>query len=278
MLYIVALPIGNVDDISLRAIEVLKTVDLILCEDTRQFKKYQVRFDIKTNIRSYEDFKEREQSEYVGNLMKKKGMKVALVSDAGTPMISDPGYHLLKECYLHNIAVTSIPGPSAVTAAVSTCVFNDGVFQFSGFYEQKKHKELILSADRDLVFFESPKRIKQTLVDLTAILADRRIFVAKEMTKEYEKFYLFAEGYDINNNLTISDIVELGEFVFIIEKPTKCNVFVNYEELWKEFQHLHIKDISKITSHFTGLSSKVIYENLVKIKERERNNNEQEAH
>lgn len=269
MLYIVGLPIGNIEDISLRAIDILKKVDLILCEDTRQFKKYQVKFDIKTPLRSYEDFTEREQSEIIGDLIRKKGISVALVSDAGTPMISDPGYHLLKECYEHHISVSPVPGPSAVTAAVSVCPFNDGVFQFSGFYEKKKHRDLILNSDRDLVFFESPKRIRSTLRELQNILDDRKVFVAKEMTKEYEKFYLFQNGLDINSHLSFDDIVELGEFVFIVEKPTEAIYHLDYKALWKEFGHLHVKDIAKITSYLTGLSSKVIYENLIKTKEEE---------
>lgn len=194
ILYIVATPIGNLKDITLRALEVLKSVDLILAEDTRVSQKILGYYDIKCKTLSYHQHSSDEKKyEILNSLI--DGKNLALITDAGTPGISDPGNELVDFLLdkLPELKITPIPGPSAITTALSVCGFNVGNFLFLGFWPKKRKAKIlkVISESKvPVVFFESPYRVIKTLDLLSEHLGNtRRIFVAREMTKMYETFY-----------------------------------------------------------------------------------------
>ncbi|MGB8590967.1 MAG: 16S rRNA (cytidine(1402)-2'-O)-methyltransferase [Candidatus Acidiferrales bacterium] len=191
-LYIVATPIGNLEDISLRALRVLKESDLIACEDTRQTRKLLSHYDIHTRLESYHEHNEMTRApELVIEL--EQGAKIALVSDAGTPVISDPGHHLVSLCRRHGIPVIPIPGASALVAALAASGLSTDQFVFAGFLPPRsgeRHGALrALSVEsRTLVFYEAPHRLVDMLDDTRTILGDRLAVVAREVTKLHEEF------------------------------------------------------------------------------------------
>lgn len=191
-LKIVATPIGNLSDISYRALETLKSVDAILCEDTRRTMKLITHFEISKALVSFND---NNASKKIPHLLEelKKGMNYALVSDAGMPVISDPGMKLVNECHENGIEVDVIPGPSAVVSAVAASGLNASHFVFLGFLPRGSKLRKTLREMFDIgipvVFFESPYRIKDTLKEICAISPNSRIFVAREMTKVNQTFY-----------------------------------------------------------------------------------------
>ena len=194
MLYIVSTPIGNLKDISLRALDTLKECALILCEDTRHTQKLLNNYQIKAKTKSYHKFNEAEvESEYISLL--KNGIDIALVSDAGTPCISDPGQRLVKKCQEENILVSSIPGPCAVITALSLFGFPSIPFQFLGFLPKKNDalKTLLiptLSYQGTSLAYESPKRLVNTLTLFESLSPYRTLGVARELTKSYEEVRL----------------------------------------------------------------------------------------
>jgi 16S rRNA (cytidine1402-2'-O)-methyltransferase len=195
MLYIVSTPIGNLKDISLRAIEILKGVDLILCEDTRVTQKLLASYQIKTETLSYHQHSKLKKVDYIFSLLK-KGKNLALVSDAGTPGVSDPGNQLIAkvvEVLPRSVKVVPIPGASAVTAAASISGFPMDKFLFLGFPPAKKKrnkffKELV-DSKYPVIFYESPYKIIKTLNELEQTVAGRNIVVARELTKKFETIY-----------------------------------------------------------------------------------------
>ncbi len=194
-LYIVGLPIGNLEDITLRALRILKQVDLILAEDTRVINKLLKHYDIKNNILSYHQHSSDEKKLQILKHLQ-EGKNIALVTDAGTPGISDPGNELLDFIYAlkdRPLKVEVVPGPSALTAALSVCGFRTDNFVFLGFLPKKK-KNKIISKIKDLgftfAFFESPNRILKSLMFLREIFSgEKRVLVARELTKMYETLY-----------------------------------------------------------------------------------------
>jgi 16S rRNA (cytidine1402-2'-O)-methyltransferase len=191
-LYVVATPIGNLDDITLRALAVLKQVDLIACEDTRHSRKLLDHYDIHTPLVSYHEHNEAERAQ---ELMAKLrgGASVALISDAGTPLISDPGYRLVQAAAAAGIAVTPIPGPSAAVAALSASGLPTDSFRFCGFLPARASQRVRLlsslaSDPATLIFYEAPHRIVETLGDVLKTLGNRRIAIARELTKMHEEF------------------------------------------------------------------------------------------
>ena len=190
-LYLVATPIGNLGDISFRAVEVLKSVDLIACEDTRHSKILLDHYGIKKPLISYFDFSERKRApELVEKI--KNGVKVALISDAGTPGIADPGYHLVSQALGAGIKVEPVPGPSAFLTALMVSGLPTDRFMFEGFFPvkagQKRKKLLSLKGEkRTVIFYESPHRILKTLALIQEVLGDIQIVLAREMTKKFEE-------------------------------------------------------------------------------------------
>lgn len=219
MLYIVATPIGNLEDISNRAISTLNSVDLILCEDTRHFSKLANRYEIKTQLKSNHEHNEIKQLDYILDILK-SGKKVALVSDAGTPCISDPGYRLVRACHDNDITVSTIPGACAAIAALSISGLPSDKFIFNGFLPVKpgkKEKELQRCLDLEItsIFYESPHRIIKS-IDLIAKLTnnERTIFVIREISKKFETYY---RGFPLEVIKEIGTKTK-GEFVIIISK------------------------------------------------------------
>lgn len=191
-LYLVATPIGNLEDISLRALRILKEADLIACEDTRQTLKLLSHFEIRKPLESYHEHNEMTRAPEL-ILRMEEGARVALVSDAGTPVISDPGHRLVSLCLRHKIPVIPIPGPSAIVAALAACGLPSEEFTFLGFLparstERRRRLRQIASEPRSLVLYEAPHRLRATLRDTLEILGDRQAVVARELTKVHEEF------------------------------------------------------------------------------------------
>jgi 16S rRNA (cytidine1402-2'-O)-methyltransferase len=213
-LFIVATPIGNLSDISARALETLRTVDLIACEDTRQTIKLLNHFGIQKALVSYHDFNEERKAAELGQKIK-DGVKVALVSDAGTPVISDPGYRLVRYCRENGLNVVAIPGANAAIAALAASGLPSDEFFFAGFLPSKKNArrdrlESLRAVNATLVFYEAPHRIEEVLEDLETILGDREACVARELTKLHEES-LFGRLSEIRPR-----VKALGEFVIVV--------------------------------------------------------------
>jgi 16S rRNA (cytidine1402-2'-O)-methyltransferase len=225
-LYIVATPIGNLEDISLRALRILKEVDLILCEDTRVTKKLLDRYQIKKPLLSYHQHSKLQKIDYIISLLK-EGKNLALVSDSGTPGVSDPGNKLVNEVLKwlsDRVKIIPIPGPSALTCAASVSGFPIDRFLFLGFLpKKKKRKEIlkeILESKYPVIFYESPYRILKTLKELKGIMnseqrAANNIVVARELTKKFETIYRGEIGKVIEK---IEKDKIKGEFVIIVKK------------------------------------------------------------
>ena len=191
-LYLVATPIGNLEDISLRALRVLKESDLIACEDTRQTLKLLSHFEIRKPLESYHEHNEMTRAPELVMRME-EGAHIALVSDAGTPVISDPGHRLVSLCLRHKIPVIPIPGPSAIVAALAACGLPSDEFTFAGFLsartgERRRKLRELASEKRTLVLYEAPHRLTACLHDALQTLGDREATVARELTKLHEEF------------------------------------------------------------------------------------------
>ena len=219
-LFVVSTPIGNLDDITYRAIKILNDVDCILCEDTRITKRLLDKYNIRSKMITHNEYNESKKINSISQLLM-NGSTIALVSDAGTPCISDPGYRLISYIKKKHpeIGVISIPGPSASTASLSISGLPSDCFYFIGFLpkkkgRQKKIKELF-SFEGSAIIYESPKRILKTLNDLFAILGNRRIFIAREMTKMHEEtFYTDLESASSGD----IKLKEKGEYVIVVAK------------------------------------------------------------
>ncbi len=216
MLYIVSTPIGNLKDITFRAVETLQMVDLIAAEDTRHTKKLLIEFNIQTPLTSYFDHNERSKSEHIVNLLK-EGKNVALVTDAGTPGISDPGYRLINLAKQNSIAIDVVPGATAVIAALSLSGLPSDAFIFEGFLPVKsgarKNKLAEFKQEtRTVIFYESPHRLLKTLKDIEEVLDDPTITVARELTKKFQEVREEKASQALNH---FSEHAPKGEFVIL---------------------------------------------------------------
>ena len=217
-IYIVPTPIGNLDDITLRAINVLKDVDLILCEDTRRSKKLLVHYEIETPLRSHHKFNEHQEVDIIIEKIK-CGTKVALISDAGTPGISDPGYLIVRTCIQNNIEIDCLPGPTAFVPALINSGIPSDKFIFEGFLPVKKGRktrlEILSKEERTMVFYESPHKILKTLNDfLIHFGSNRKVSISRELTKIYEET-IRGTIHSVLESLTEKSIK--GEIVVIVE-------------------------------------------------------------
>ena len=267
-LYIVATPIGNLDDITFRALDVLKNSDIILCEDTRRSLKLLNHFKLKKKLVSYHKFNEqKELSKLIEYL--KEGKILSLISDAGTPILSDPGLMLVKACIENNINISSIPGPSAITTAVTISGFNEK-YLFFGFLP-KKENELVKTLsqlkdiDFSIVFFIPAIKINFYLDFFKQFFNDRDILIAREMTKLHETFY----------RSKVKDI-ELfrqslkGELTVVISKKNINNVSLTNEEIILEakkyLKKYTLKDVVELISKKEKISKKKVYDICLKLK------------
>ncbi|RMG54955.1 MAG: 16S rRNA (cytidine(1402)-2'-O)-methyltransferase [Acidobacteria bacterium] len=220
-LYIVATPIGNLEDITLRALRVLKDVDLIACEDTRQTRKLLTRYEIRTPTISYHQHNERQRSRQLMSKLK-EGTSIALVTDAGAPTISDPGLVLIQAAIAEQIPIVPIPGPSALTTALMAAGVPTDRFLFVGFLpprRARRRRELmtLASLPYTLVFFEAPHRIRATVEDMLEILGDRPAVLARELTKVHEEFRR-ARLSRLRRELEEQSI--RGELVLVVAPPS----------------------------------------------------------
>lgn len=223
-LYIVATPIGNMNDISFRAVETLQTVDFVACEDTRVSGKFLQNLQIDAKLISYHHHNRIEKIDEIVNRLK-NGENGALISDAGTPCISDPGFELVRTCHKNNIKVCAVPGASAFVAAVSICGLDTSKIIFEGFLEtvksaRVKRLENIKNNDHTLVFFESKHKLKNTLVDMFEVLGDRKISVIREITKVYENVTLTTLSEAV---LKCDEVEPRGEYVLVVEGAGKTD-------------------------------------------------------
>lgn len=190
MLYIVATPIGNLDDITLRAIKTFEEVDFVFAEDTRVTKKLLNHLGIEKIVYRYDEHTKMHQISNIVNMLE-NGNKIALVTDAGTPCISDPGFEVVDEALKHGIKVIPIPGASAMTAAASVAGISTRRFCFEGFLPKKKGRQTLLKSlvteERTIVIFESPHRIEKTLRDIEEFIGIREVVIVREITKIYEE-------------------------------------------------------------------------------------------
>lgn len=217
-LYICATPIGNLSDISKRCIDTLKEVDLIAAEDTRKTVKLLNHFGIDTKMTSYYEHNKRKKSTFLLDKLK-EGKNIAIVSDAGTPAISDPGEDIVKECIQNGIEVTIVPGACAAVAALAISGLSTGRFCFEGFLSMRKttrnkHLEELKNERRTIIFYEAPHKLKNTLLDIKNVLGDRNIVLARELTKIHEEVIRTTVFKAIEY---YSDKEPKGEFVLLIE-------------------------------------------------------------
>ena len=272
-LYIVATPIGNLEDISLRALRILSEVFMCAAEDTRKTKILFNHHQIKTKLTSYHRFSEKKKLNYLIGLLK-EGSDLALVSDAGTPLISDPGLLLVKEAISLGIKISPLPGPSSVTAALSVSGFNSDNFIFVGFPPRKKNERLsfiknLVKEQRTLILFESGIRIKKLLEDISENSPQKNIFIAREISKMYETFYR-GEIKEIINELSKSKFGSKGEFVLVFEEISKKNNFDT--ELSEEgarilnllVDHLPNNDAMVLASKILNIKKNILYKELIK--------------
>ena len=224
-LFIIATPIGNLDDITLRAIEILSKVELCAAEDTRKTKKLFINYKIDTRLTSYHKFSERKKLDtLLSHLI--EGNSLALVSDAGTPLVSDPGLLLVQEAISLKINVIPIPGPSSVIAALSVSGFSADKFKFLGFPPRKKNERLefisnLISYENTSVVFESGLRIKKLLEGINDINPDKMVSVSREITKLYETHYR-GKVSSVIDELNDSKFGNKGEFVLVLEGYRKA--------------------------------------------------------
>ncbi len=269
MLYIVPTPIGNLEDITLRALRILKEVDVIAAEDTRQTRKLLTHFDIKTALTSYHEHNKESGTKKLVNLLK-EGKNIAIVSDAGTPTISDPGYELVVEAIANGCTVVPLPGANAALTALTASGLPTIPFYFYGFLDrQKKTKrsqlEQLKYNEATIIFYESPHRLKETLQIMKEVFDNRRIVLCRELTKRFEHFLRGT----VEEALEWAETEEVrGEFCLLLEgtkeklvedkwwEPLTIEQHVNvYAE-----QQMNVKEAMKQVAKERGLSKREIYQ------------------
>ncbi len=275
-LYLVATPIGNLEDITLRAIRTLTEADLIAAEDTRRTAALLNHLGIKTPLTSYFQHNERSKGEYILQKLK-EGLAVALVSDAGTPAISDPGEDLVRLCAENQVPVVPVPGATAAISALICSGLDAGRFSFEGFVSvnKKSRRDHLLSIQNEphtMIFYEAPHKLRRTLKDFYELFGDRKIVLARELTKRYEEFI----------RTTLSEAVHLydereakGEYVLIVEgAPQKTAEAddLNNLTILEHINHyvmlgLDQKEAQKAVASDRGVSKRDIYAELLKLKD-----------
>jgi len=272
-LYIVATPIGNRDDITLRAVKVLGEVDLIAAEDTRKTGQLLSFHKIKNHLISCHEHNETRR---IPALMDKlnNGLSIALVSDAGTPSVSDPGYRLINEAITENIRIIPVPGVSAVTAALSASGLATDSFVFIGFTVKKRDKRLkqlekLSQENKTIIFYESPRRIIAFLDEIIQTLGDRYAVLAREMTKRYEEFI---RGFvsEIRKDLEKRPSIK-GEFTLLVA-GNDSKAAVSMDAVRADIMNslkvkkARLSEIAKILSKKHNLAKNIIYDEALKIK------------
>ena len=270
-LYIIATPIGNLEDITFRAVETLKNLDVIACEDTRTTQKLCSRYGIKTKTISYHNYNVAAMIPKIISRIE-QGEAVGLVSDAGTPIISDPGFKLVKTLLEKKLYVTTIPGASAVTSALTLSGIASDRFMFAGFLPNKTAARCTLlnelkNIPATLIFFESPNRLLASLIDIAKILGNREVSVVREITKIYE---------EVNKN-KVDSLIEYyqnketpkGEIVIVIERAAAEEANLDEVEVFLNQclnNQISIKDAAQMASETFNISKKEAYHIALKVK------------
>ncbi|WP_017221725.1 16S rRNA (cytidine(1402)-2'-O)-methyltransferase [Moritella dasanensis] len=265
-LFIVPTPIGNLSDITERALEVLRSVDLIAAEDTRHTGKLLSHYQIKTKSFALHDHNEQQKAEYLVSKLK-SGISIALVSDAGTPLISDPGYHLVNTCRAHGVKVVPLPGPCAAVTAMSGSGLPSDRFSFEGFLPSKEKARNdkiteLKEETRTMIFYESPRRLQYTLDALTAIMGpEREVCVAREITKAFESITTMPVG-ELATWVAEDSNRSRGEIVLLVAgfKPTGLEIpakVLNTLKLLNE--ELPLKKAAALTAEIHGGKKNALY-------------------
>ena len=269
-LYLISTPIGNMEDVTFRALNILKKSDIILCEDTRRSAKLLSHFQIKSKLLSYHKFNEKKLSNKIIDYLK-KGKIIALISDAGTPTISDPGMIIVKKCIDENLSIYPIPGASAVTSAVSVSGFSDH-YLFYGFLPKKKNDlnnilKTLSNFNFSIVFFISALKINFYISEFKKYFFDRKIMIAREMTKIHEEFI----RNEVKSIKYLSESLK-GELTVVlsekikeknIEEEISESVKIEIKKMLKRYSH---KDVVEFISKKENLQKKMIYNYCLKLK------------
>ena len=268
-LYIISLPIGNSKDITIRAIEYLQSVDEIYCEDTRVTNKILSIYKIKKSLKNYHDHNGKKvRPEIIKKI--KDGKTIALVSDAGTPLISDPGYKLVSELKARELYVTAAPGVSSPITALTLSGLPTNNFYFLGFLPIKdQSRKNLIEGIKDLkttiIIFESANKINKTLQDLIDILGNREIAICREMTKKFEEI-ITGKISDIAQKIVSKKLK--GEIVIVLYGDNKKDQEINLDEIINSFEgEYRPSELAKIISDQTGFSKSIIYNKIIKLKE-----------
>ncbi|ADL02672.1 Uroporphyrin-III C/tetrapyrrole (Corrin/Porphyrin) methyltransferase [[Clostridium] saccharolyticum WM1] len=275
-LFLCATPIGNLDDITLRVLNTLKEVDLIAAEDTRHSIKLLNHFEIKTPMTSYHEHNKVEKARYLVEQMK-QGVRIALITDAGTPGISDPGEELVRQCYEAGIELTSLPGPAACITALTLSGLGTRRFCFEAFLPtDKKEKQWILEELKEetktMIIYEAPHRLVKTLKELYEVLGDRRITICRELTKRFETAFRTT----FSNALKAYEEEDpKGECVIVIEGKSirdriEEKVMASREMSLEEHMELYVnqgldrKEAMRMVAKDRGISKREVYQYLIK--------------
>ena len=266
-LYIVSTPIGNLTDITLRAIDILKQSNYVFCEDTRVSKRLLDKYEIKSKLISNHKFNEMKNVDKIIEILKSEKI-ISIISDAGTPTISDPGKIIIEECIKNNINIYPIPGPTAVTAAVSISGFSEKYF-FYGFFPQKKKDLLndlknLSNLNSSIVFFISPNKINKVIGHIKNFFSGRKILICREMTKFFEEY----------TRTNVDDLkpfqkIPKGELTLVISENNNYLISLNESDkknIKKMIQISSIKDIVNLISKEKEISKKEIYNYCLSLK------------
>ena len=271
-LYLCATPIGNLEDITFRVLNTLKSVDLIAAEDTRNSIKLLNHFDIKVPMTSYHEYNKIDKAKVLVQKMQ-EGTNIALITDAGTPGISDPGEELVKQAYEAGITVTSLPGPAACITALTLSGLETRRFAFEAFLptDKKERKQVLSEIEREtrtVILYEAPHRLKKTLAELSQVLGDRKITLCKELTKKHENAFLTT----ISQAMTYYEENDpRGEYVLVIQGKSQQQVVEEEQKKWEEItieEHMDIylskgmakKEAMKAVAKDRGISKREVYQ------------------
>ena len=272
-LFIVATPIGNLDDITFRAVEILKSADIVLAEDTRHSKKLLLHLDISKHIRAFHEHNEREKIKAIIDEIY-SGKSIALISDAGTPLISDPGYFLVAQAKKEGLKVVPIPGPSALITALSASGLASDSFTFLGFLPSKQTARVkllksLVGRTETSIFYESPKRILATLTDMRRIFGDsRKVCLAKELTKVFETIQTDSIP-NLIKYLTADQNNQKGEFVILIsanDKIDRTEAETQLDSLLPILSaEMGASKAAKLAAKITGIDKKQCYKRAIDL-------------
>ncbi|EEB36528.1 S-adenosylmethionine-dependent methyltransferase, YraL family [Anaerococcus hydrogenalis DSM 7454] len=267
-IYFVPTPIGNLEDMTIRAINVLKNVDIIACEDTRESKKLLNHFDINKKLTSYHKFNEKQKSkEIIENT--KEGITYAIITDQGMPGISDPGHILIKECIENNISYTILPGPSSILTGLIASGFDNNSFSYYGFIpkkssDKKKLYQELKNENKTSILFDTPHNLENTINDFKKEFPERKLAITRELSKKFEQYQIFKIKH-----IKCEDITFKGEFVLVLEKNLeKENLDITSfkdEILQLKKEGKSTKDIVKSLKKSTSFSKNDIYNYVITL-------------